>query len=87
MEKQELKNILKQLKDELAKSEFAKPSSRQELQKLIQQIEQSLIDDEAAVRKALNEPITDVVTRFEGSHPQLTSLFNSIISTFSNMGI
>lgn len=87
MKKQELENILKQLKDELARSEFAKPSSRQELQSLIQQIEQSLIDDEVAVRKALNEPLTDAVTRFEGSHPQVTSLLNSIISTFSNMGI
>ena len=87
MKKQELENILKQLKDELARSEFAKPSSRQELNNLIQQIEQSLIDDEAAVRKALNEPLTDAVTRFEGSHPQVTSLLNSVISIFSNMGI
>jgi len=87
MIKQELENILNQLKDELARSEFAKPSSRQELQNLIQQIEQSLIDDEAAVRKALNEPLTDAVTRFESSHPQVTSLLNSVISTFSNMGI
>ncbi|MCP4272094.1 MAG: DUF4404 family protein [Gammaproteobacteria bacterium] len=87
MKKQELENILNQLKDELARSEFSKSSSRQDLQTLIQQIEQALIDDEAVVRKALNEPITDAVTRFEGSHPQLTSLLNSIISTFSNMGI
>ncbi len=87
MKKQELENILEQLKEELDKSKFAKPSSRQELQTLIRQIEQSLIDDEAVVRKALNEPLTDAVTRFEGSHPQLTSLLNSIISTFSNMGI
>ncbi len=87
MKKQELENILSQLKDELARSEFSKSSSRQDLQTLIQQIEQALIDDEAVVRKALNEPITDAVTRFEGSHPQLTSLLNSIISTLSNMGI
>ncbi len=87
MDKQELENILQQLKEELAKSQFAKPSSRQELQRLIGQIEQSLIDDEAAVRKALNEPLTDAVTRFEGSHPQLTSILNSVISTLSNMGI
>ncbi len=87
MDKQELENILRQLKEELAKSQFAKPSSRQELQRLIGQIEQSLIDDEAAVRKALNEPLTDAVTRFEGSHPQLTSILNNIISTLSNMGI
>jgi len=87
MEKQELENILVQLKDELARSQFAKPSSRQEMQRLIKQIEQALIDDEAAVRKALNEPLTDAVTRFEGSHPQLTSILNSILTTLSNMGI
>ncbi len=87
MEKQELEIILEQLKEELAKSQFAKPSSQQEMQRLIKQIEQSLVDDEIAVRKALNEPLTDAVTRFEGSHPQLTSILNNIISTLSNMGI
>ncbi len=87
MEKQELESILIQLKEELGRSQFAKPSSRQELQRLIDQVEQYLVEDEEAVRKALNEPLTDAVTRFEGSHPQLTAILNSIISTLSNMGI
>ncbi len=87
MEKQELEIILNELKAELGRSQFAKPSSRQELQRLIDQIEQSLIDDEKAVSVALNEPLTDAITRFEGSHPQLTAILNSVISTLSNMGI
>ena len=87
MEKTELQNILTELKAELAASRFIESTSEKDLARLIEQIEQALIDDEAAVRNALNEPITDAVTRFEGSHPKLTSLLNSIISTLSNMGI
>ena len=87
METQELKNILEQLKEELAASKFASPSSQQELQKLIDQIEQALVEDEGAVRVALNEPLSDAVTRFEGSHPQLTAILNNFISVLSNMGI
>jgi len=87
MHKQELQTILEELKIELAASQFSKPSSQQELQKLIEQIEQALLDDEGIVRNALNEPLSDAVTRFEGSHPQLTSILNNIISVLSNMGI
>ncbi|MCP3673359.1 MAG: DUF4404 family protein [Gammaproteobacteria bacterium] len=87
MQKQELQAILEELKAELATSQFSKPSSQQGLQRLIEQIDQALIDDEAIVRNALNEPLSDAVTRFEGSHPQLTSILNNIISILSNMGI
>ena len=87
MQKQELQRILEELKAELATSQFSKPSSQQELQKLIDQIEQSLIADEGIIQKALNEPLNDAVTRFESSHPQLTLILNNIISQLSNMGI
>ena len=87
METQELQNILEQLKEELAGSHFEDASSETELTDLIDLIEQALVDDENAVRNALNEPINDAVTRFESSHPQLTSLLNTISSLFSNMGI
>jgi len=87
MQKQELQKILEQLKEELANSQFSKPSSQQDLQALISKIEQALIDDEAAVKRALNEPINDAVIRFEGSHPQLTAILNNIMSALSNMGI
>ena len=87
MKKLELEKILQQLKDELAASQFEKSSSEKELNDLIVQIEQALQDDEAAVKQALNEPLNDAVLRFEGSHPQLTSLLNSISSLLSNLGI
>ena len=87
MDKQELQDVLAELKQELADSRFKKASSEPDLQKLIAQIEQLLQDDEQAVSKALNEPLNDAVTRFEGSHPRLTSLLNSVLSTLSNMGI
>jgi uncharacterized protein YpbB len=87
MEKIELENVLQQLKDELASSQFEEASSEQEITILIEQIEQALQDDEAAVKLALNEPLNDAVLRFEGSHPQLTSLLNSISSLLSNLGI
>ena len=87
MEKLELQQILQQLKDELANSHFEKSTSEQDLKELIDQIEQALLADEAAVKKALNEPLNDAVLRFEGSHPQLTSLLNSISSLLSNLGI
>ena len=87
MKKLELEKILQQLKDELAASQFEKASSEKDLNDLIVQIEQALQDDEAAVKQALNEPLNDAVLRFEGSHPQLTSLLNSISSLLSNLGI
>jgi len=87
MKKPELEKILQQLKDELAASQFEKASSEKDLNDLIVQIEQALQDDEAAVKQALNEPLNDAVLRFEGSHPQLTSLLNSISSLLSNLGI
>ena len=87
MDKTELQNTLDELKQELAACQFAKPSSQQELQRLIEQIEQALTEDEVAVRNALNEPLNDAVTRFESSHPQLTGILNNIISLLSNMGI
>ena len=87
MNKLELEKILQQLKDELAASQFEKSSSEKDLNDLIVQIEQALQDDEAAVKQALNEPLNDAVLRFEGSHPQLTSLLNSISSLLSNLGI
>ena len=87
MDKQELEAVLSELKSELANSKFAKPSSRQELQSLIDQIEDFLVADELATTQALKEPINDAVTRFEVSHPKLTSILNSISTTLSNMGI
>lgn len=87
MNKQELERILSDLKAELATSQFAKPSSRQELQSLIDQIEDFLVADELATTKALNEPLNDAVTRFEVSHPKLTAILNNISSTLSAMGI
>ena len=87
MATQELQNILTQLKSELANSRFEKASSEADLEALIKQIEQMLIEDESAVRNALNEPLSDAVTRFESSHPELTSLLNNMISLLSNMGI
>jgi ABC-type transporter Mla subunit MlaD len=87
MKKPELEKILQQLKDELAASQFEKASSEKDLNSLIEKIEQALHDDEAAVKQALNEPLNDAVLRFEGSHPQLTSLLNSISSLLSNLGI
>jgi len=87
MKKQELEKILQQLKDELANSKFDKSTSEPDLQSLITQIEQSLLDDEKAVANALNEPLNDAVTRFEGSHPQLTALLNNISLLLCNMGI
>ncbi|RLA02988.1 MAG: DUF4404 domain-containing protein [Gammaproteobacteria bacterium] len=87
MHKQELQTILEQLKGELAASHFDKATSESDLKNLITKIEQALSDDEAAVTKALNEPLSDAVTRFEGSHPQLTLLLNNISSILSNMGI
>jgi len=87
MEKRELEQILQQLKDELAASQFNKASSEPDLKDLIQQIEQALQADEEAVKQALNEPLNDAVLRFEGSHPQITSLLNNISSLLSNLGI
>jgi len=87
MNKQELENILQQLKDELANSQFDKSTSEPDLQSLIAKIEQTLVDDEQAVNQALNEPLNDAVTRFEGSHPELTALLNNISSLLSSMGI
>lgn len=87
MDKQELETILIELKSELEHSQFAKPSSRQEIQQLIDKIEAFLVEDELATTHALNEPINDAVTRFEVSHPKLTAILNSISTTLSNMGI
>ena len=87
MQKQELQKILGQLKKELATTEFKKASSRQAMEELIAQIEQALIEDADAIRKALNEPLNDAVIRFEGSHPQLTAILNNITLLLSNMGI
>ena len=87
MDKQELEAVLQELKSELENSQFAKPSSRQELQSLIDQIEDFLLADEMATTQALNEPISDAITRFEVTHPKLTSILNSISTTLSNMGI
>jgi len=87
MNKQELEKVLNELKTELEVSKFAKPSSRQELQLLIEQIEDFLLADELATVHALNEPLNDAVTRFETSHPKLTNILNTIVTTLSNMGI
>lgn len=87
MEKLELEQILADLKEELAVSEFAAPSARQQIQSLIDQIENFLIEDQLATEHALNEPINEAVTRFEVSHPKLTTLLNNISTTLSNMGI
>jgi len=87
MDKEELEKILSHLKDELAASEFAAPSSRQEIQSLIDKIENFIVQEQLATEHALNEPISDAVTRFEVSHPKLTALLNNISATLSNMGI
>ncbi len=87
MDIQELQKILEQLKQELATSEFVKSSSKSDLQQLIDQIEGVISEDEKMTADLLNEPLNDAVTRFEGSHPQLTAILNNIISALSNMGI
>jgi len=87
MDIHELQKILEQLKQELAASEFVKSTSKSDLQQLIDQIEGVISEDEKMTADLLNEPLNDAVTRFEGSHPQLTAILNNIISALSNMGI
>ncbi len=87
MHKQELEAVLQELKSELDNSQFTDASSKHELQSLVDQIEEFLAADELATTQALNEPVSVAITRFEVTHPKLTSILNSISSTLSNMGI
>lgn len=91
MEKQEFRNMLQQLHNQLEGTESVDESGRQLLQILMNDIQQILdkssVEEESRQRNSLIEQLKHAIQYFGESHPTLALTMKKVIDTLSNMGI
>lgn len=88
MSEQELRQKLEHLKTEVNSLASDDHASRERLEKLIDDIETRLEQDEASVSdENLLDHVQESITHFETKHPRATAILNDIMVTLSNMGI
>lgn len=89
MNKQELRDTLEQLRDDVQRLSFHDENSRARVNQLISAIERQLENssEPAALNPADDAGLASTLTQFEIEHPKLAMTLNRIVSALSSMGI
>lgn len=96
MDKQRVLDALKTLRSELANVEGLDPTSRSELERVTDDIEQQLharmpADEPPVEREEDAEPLAgrlqEAVQEFGAEHPQITGAVNQVAAALANLGI
>ena len=90
MEKTRLRNLLRQLHEELETADSVGPEARELLANVNDDIEELLERSETAAdgeEPTLKNKLDEAVVEFENSHPQLAYTIERIVQSLSNMGI
>jgi hypothetical protein len=90
MQKQQLRETLTALHDELAAAQSVDPETRQLLESLADDIRRLSSDDakrSAADVDSASAEVQGLITKFEADHPELTRALNQVASALANLGI
>lgn len=88
MNQDELNQLVRELKDEVAELDSADEETRTRLQSLVDTLEARLAGETSEEHHAdLVDTLRENVERFEVEHPRATGIINQIMVTLSNMGI
>jgi len=90
MEKQRLRDTLRELQDSLRDSQPLDPEARELVEQLATDLQQLLRVEGKPTSQAL-EPVAtslhELLLRFETEHPQITGILGRIASSLANLGI
>jgi len=87
MSEDKLRQELEHLRSELAKLAEDDTAGRERLNKVIEQLEKRLSENEENDDDTLFEQLQESISHFEAEHPRATAVLNDIMVTLSNMGI
>ena len=87
MSKDNLRDDLERLREEVNQLSDASINTREKLNVLISDLEQRLDNENDEDDSGLIENIRDYISSFETQHPRATAILNDIMVTLSNMGI
>ena len=90
MDTNSVTTLLKELRNELERTESLRERDREHLERLVDEIQALLTHSAGTLRPADDSTIDrlrDTTGRFEVSHPQLTAILGRVIDALSNMGI
>lgn len=87
MDKPKLRATVAELEKELDSAELD-DQSRQRLRQAVQDIRAALHEDEVGLQsQSLIQRLSEVTAKFEGSHPELTSVVARLVDGLAQMGI
>ena len=87
MSKENLRDDLERLREEVNQLTDSSIDTRDKLNVLISDLEQRLDNENDEDDSGLIENIRDYISSFETQHPRATAILNDIMVTLSNMGI
>lgn len=87
MPRQQMEELLAQLRKEVAGSRELTDSQRARMEALQQQIEERLAADEVPAEESPGELVRGYIDEFHRSHPTLTMVLGRILDSLNKMGI
>ena len=83
----DLEGRLKELQDQLSRTDAIDPQLEQKLRAVNAQIDNILDPDQVSDMDALRDRLGEAVADFQDDHPQLAVALRDIVTALSNMGI
>jgi hypothetical protein len=87
MPRQEMEQLLAELRKEVAGSRELTPGQRARMEALREQIEERLAADQVPPEESPRELVRAHIDEFQRSHPTLTLVLGRILDTLNKMGI
>ena len=87
MSEDKLREELERLRTEAANLAEDDTAGRERLDKVIEQLEKRLAEDQENDDETLFDQLHESISHFETEHPRATAILNDIMVTLSNMGI
>jgi hypothetical protein len=87
MPRQEMEELLAELRKQLAGTRELTPGQRARMEALREQIEERLAATEVPPEEGLREQLQEHIEEFQRSHPTLTMVLARILDSLNKMGI
>jgi ribosome maturation protein Sdo1 len=86
MTNERLRELLRQLHDELERTEFVDEKGREMLAHISADIQQ-LVEPSKTAHPSVLKRLQDAIDHFEVEHPNITAALSQMLNTLSNAGI
>lgn len=82
-----LRELLRELQDELDRADAVEPESRELLRGAVDDIEEALERSDAARDESITDRLNHAVVDFEATHPKLSYTIERLIQSLADLGI